>query len=189
MDGFWIVDSMGRFLDVNDAYCRAMGYSRAELLTMRIQDVEAIETPEEVARHMQRVAGSGLGPFETRHRRKNGTVIDVEISTHHMDTEGGREFVSVRDITGRLLAEEALRESEAKYRELVQNANSIIARIASKAASPSSTSMPSNSSATRKRRSSDAARSEDSSRNRHERGKSGRHAARYSPASGTLRQQ
>ena len=54
MDGFWIVDMQGHFLDVNDAYCRLIGYSRDELLTMRIPDIETVETPEETAHRIQK---------------------------------------------------------------------------------------------------------------------------------------
>ena len=41
MDGFCLVGSQGNFLDMNDAYCRMMGYSREELLARKISDVEA----------------------------------------------------------------------------------------------------------------------------------------------------
>ena len=55
MDGFFTADFTadpgGAIIEVNDAYCRLVGYSREELLQMRIADLEADESPEEVARH------------------------------------------------------------------------------------------------------------------------------------------
>ncbi|MDP2755047.1 MAG: PAS domain S-box protein, partial [Nitrospirota bacterium] len=51
MDGFWITDAQGHFLDANDAYCHLIGYTRDELMNMSVADVEAIETPEDTARH------------------------------------------------------------------------------------------------------------------------------------------
>src|SRR5512139_1828047 len=53
LDGFWMNDDQGRFLEVNDAYCSMIGYSRSELLNMSIPDIEALETPEVTAAHLQ----------------------------------------------------------------------------------------------------------------------------------------
>ncbi|HNR34617.1 MAG TPA: PAS domain S-box protein [Candidatus Hydrogenedentes bacterium] len=129
MDGFWVVDVNGRILDVNEAYCRMIGYSRDELLNMSIADVEAIEMAEDVAAHIQRVQTKGWDRFETRHRRKDGSVIDVEVSTSHLSTSGGRQYCFLRDITEHKRDEQSLQASESKYRDLVQNANTIIARL------------------------------------------------------------
>lgn len=117
MDGFWIADTQGRLLEVNDAYCRLIGYSREELLSMSIKDVEVLETPEEVAAHIQRIIASGEDHFESRHRCKDGRIVDIEVSVKYIShKEGGRIFYFLRDITARKRAEEALRESESKFR-------------------------------------------------------------------------
>jgi PAS domain S-box-containing protein len=122
MDGFWIVDMRGRFLDANDAYCRLIGYSRDELLTMRIQDVEAVERPEETAQRIQRIMETGGDRFETRHRCKDGRIIDIEVSVNYMEADGGRMVVFLRHITERKRMEEALRQAEEKYRSIFENA-------------------------------------------------------------------
>ena len=101
MDGFWRTDIQGKILDVNDSYCQLIGYSRAELLTMSIGDVEAVEMPEETARHIERVKERGYDRFETRHRTKNGQIIDVEVSVNLTRDEDGQFFVFLRDITER----------------------------------------------------------------------------------------
>ena len=106
MDGFWLTDAEGKILDVNDSYCRLTGYSREELLTMSIADVEAVEVPDQTARHIEGVKKKGYDRFETRHRTKNSQIIDVEVSVNFVEDEGGRFFVFVRDITERKKAEQ-----------------------------------------------------------------------------------
>ncbi|MFO8089259.1 MAG: PAS domain S-box protein [Desulfatiglandaceae bacterium] len=121
IDGFWQADMQGRFVDVNDAYCRLTGYSSEELLNMSIADIEVIENPEATAKRIRKIEETGFDRFETRHRRKDGMIVDVEISVNYLATDGGRLFVFVRDISSRKNAEKALRESEEKYRSLFEN--------------------------------------------------------------------
>lgn len=102
MDGFWLVDTQGRFLEVNEAYCRMTGYSREELLAMTVSDVEAMETPENTAVHIQQVLTVGYDRFETRHRRKDGQLIDIEVSVHAVPDKANPGFLAfIHDITER----------------------------------------------------------------------------------------
>ena len=125
MDGFFALDFTadpgGAIVDVNDAYCRLTGYSREELLQMRIADLEATESPEEVARHKVRILAAGTDRFETRHRRKDGPEIQVEISVSRLAGGNERVFGFVRDITERKRAEAALHEAHEELEQRVQN--------------------------------------------------------------------
>jgi PAS domain S-box-containing protein len=112
LDGFWIIDMDGRFLDVNDAYCHMTGYSPAELMKMRITDVEAGEKPEETSEHLRHVLNVGADRFETRHICKDDRIVDLEVSVNYIEVRGGRFFVSLRDITDRKKAEELRLENE-----------------------------------------------------------------------------
>lgn len=107
MNGFWLADANGRFIDVNEAYCRMSGYSRAELLSMGISDVEAGTRDGE--KHIRRIIERGHDRFETRHIRKDGAVIDVEVSANYLNESGGQLFVFIRDITERKRMESSLR--------------------------------------------------------------------------------
>ncbi|MEW5803003.1 MAG: ATP-binding protein [bacterium] len=102
MDGLWIVDMKGRFLDVNPAYCDLIGYSREELLSLSVPDIEGRETPEMVYRHIEDIIAAGKARFETVHRRKDGNMVEVEVSANYLDGEhGGLFLVFVRDLTER----------------------------------------------------------------------------------------
>lgn len=114
-DGFWIIDVLGCFLEVNDAYCRLIGYSREELLAMRIADIEANETPAEVQAHIQALMSLGSAYFETRHRRRDGKIIDIEVSTTYLAHCQSKFLVFLRDITERKQVEAALQLSNERF--------------------------------------------------------------------------
>ena len=105
MDGFWISNIDGRILEVNETYCRMTGYSMQELLSMSISDVEAIESEHEVDSHLQQITSQGENIFETKHRRKDGSLFEAQISAQYQSFEGGRFVVFIHDITDRKNAE------------------------------------------------------------------------------------
>ncbi len=91
VDGFWVVDPEGKIIEVNEAYCRMSGYTRDEMLRLNVAALEAVEEPAEIAAHIQRLIAKGSEIFETRHRRKDGSLYDVEISVTYL--EDGRRQV------------------------------------------------------------------------------------------------
>jgi PAS domain S-box-containing protein len=132
-DGIWFQNQEGVILQVNDAYCRMSGYSREELVGMPISSLEASETAEEIARHIRQVVeGNGRDNFESHHRRKDGTLFDVEISALYLKEEYGQVAVFVRDITERKQAEEQLHQAAEQLRssndELTRFNNLMIGR-------------------------------------------------------------
>ncbi len=110
LSGFWIVDGDGRILDANEACCRMSGYTKNELLGMHVSDIEAAETAEETEHHIKTIIEKGSDRFLTRHRRKDGTLIHVEISTTYLREEPGRFYSFLEDVTQRLRSEKRFRE-------------------------------------------------------------------------------
>jgi PAS domain S-box-containing protein len=108
-DGFWLSDAHGRILEVNDAYLKRSGYSREELLSLRICDIDALEDPAETAAHIDKIIREGSDLFETQHRAKDGTLWPVEVNSSHWPIAGGRNFNFLRDITRRKRSEALLR--------------------------------------------------------------------------------
>ncbi|MGE5465962.1 MAG: PAS domain S-box protein [Ignavibacteria bacterium] len=118
LDAFWVNDLSGRFLDANDAYCRMLGYRRDELLRMGIADVEAVETPPDIRAHIAKLVSEGFDRFESRHRRKDGSLVDLDISCTYFPVGGGRLFVFARDISGRVHAAQAARQAAQRFETL-----------------------------------------------------------------------
>lgn len=125
IDGFWYVDRDGRFLDVNDAACRMLGYPRRELLRLRIRDIEAMESGAMIARHIEKMRNEGGDRFETRHRRKDGRFVDVEVTTSFISDQRGEERIAVfvRDISARKREEKKTREIAARFKALFDHAS------------------------------------------------------------------
>lgn len=99
LDGFWVADRTGHILDVNDACCRMLGYTRDELLDKRIYEIQGSEPPADVLARMERIALTGSDRFETRMRRKDGAWIDVEVSVSYVSGINQRFVVFLRDTT------------------------------------------------------------------------------------------
>ncbi len=111
-DGFCIVDLQGNLVDVNEAYCHMSGHTREELLRLHIKDLAFDETPSEIAERLARILTNGCELFEVRHRKCDGTFLNIEISATFLNENGGQIVSFLRDITERKQAEEALRQRE-----------------------------------------------------------------------------
>jgi two-component system, chemotaxis family, CheB/CheR fusion protein len=108
----------GRILEANAAAQGAYGYSREELLSLSVGDLRAPDTRPLTDEQMGNADARGI-LFEAVHQRKDGRTFPVEVSSSGATIDGTRTLISVvRDITARRRAEEALRQSEEKFRHL-----------------------------------------------------------------------
>lgn len=124
----WVYDlATLRFLAVNDAAVRHYGYSRSEFLDMTIKDIRPPEDVSLLEDYLNSENNELDHAGEWRHRKKDGTIINVDITSSRLGF-GGRpaEFVLVHDVTERKKAETALRISEDRYRDLVDNSHELI---------------------------------------------------------------
>ena len=121
LDGFLISDSSGRILEANDTFTKILGYTREELPGLTIMDIEAPESPGKTVARIRSAIEAGSDRFQSRCRRKDGSVIDVEISAQYVNEPDDRFFVFVRDISEIKRAEETIRKSEERFRILVNN--------------------------------------------------------------------
>ncbi|MEQ1917123.1 MAG: PAS domain S-box protein [Gallionella sp.] len=102
-DGIHILDIEGNVIEASDSFCAMLGYSRDEVLKMNVTQWDEQFSAEELKRVVQAQFDSPTrSEFETRHRRKDGTVIDVEVSGSPMQMAGRTVlFNSSRDISER----------------------------------------------------------------------------------------
>jgi len=128
-DGFWVINNQKQFTHVNDTYCRMSGYTRDEILTMSIQDIDAGEDPVKTESRIQRIIDNGKEIFEVNHRRKDGTIFNVEISAAFSEMDGGILICFCRDITDRKLSEQMLFQSESQKKAILNGIRTNIAYV------------------------------------------------------------
>jgi PAS domain S-box-containing protein len=114
---FWMGEDAG-FTYVNDAACRSLGYTRDELLSMTVHDIDPDFPPEVWPGHWEDIRERGSSIIESRHRSKDGRIFPVEITINYMQFEG-REYncAFARDISERREAEKELLHAHQEMEE------------------------------------------------------------------------
>jgi PAS domain S-box-containing protein len=120
-----IADEGGSIVEANERAATAYGYTRKELLEMRVPDLrDPDEDPAVFAGQLKQLQEAGELRYETRSRRKDGTTFPVEVSARLITVEGVRYLQGIsRDISERKRAEEVLRKSETLLNESQQMAH------------------------------------------------------------------
>ncbi|HEX5338224.1 MAG TPA: PAS domain-containing protein [Gallionella sp.] len=127
----FLMNAQGRFVYVNEAACRSLGYSREELLTMTPLDIDPDITDEFFRGLLDAIFSSAPSPtpMESRHRARDGRVFPIEIAASSLKLEGENYCLTmVRDITARKEAERLLHEQQQAIRAVVENSPDAIAR-------------------------------------------------------------
>ncbi|KPK94570.1 MAG: hypothetical protein AMJ88_03540 [Anaerolineae bacterium SM23_ 63] len=117
----------GVLVEYNDQTWINLGYTEEEFKSITVPDFEVIETPDEFEKHLKTVSTEGIDKFLTKHRKKDGSIRDIQVSCKAISIHE-KEYIQAiwRDITDLTEIQEALRESEERYRQLIEKANDII---------------------------------------------------------------
>jgi PAS domain S-box-containing protein len=137
-DGIHIIDLNGNIVDVNEAFCRQLGYPYAEAMQLNITQWDAQWSAEEVLWLLRELINSGQAKqFETKHRRKDGSIIDVEINSIPVIVEGkSLLFASARDITGRKQNEAVILLAKERAEALAQSKSEFLANMSHEIRTP-----------------------------------------------------
>ncbi len=127
-DTVLVIDFNENIIDVNDSAIRTLGYTKEELLSMKIQNIDSTLSIEEIRNHIDKTKTNKKQLFETTHITKNGTIIPVEIKTSLVEYSGRSLLLSVaRDITSRREAQK--REQHLRMvLQAIRNVNQLITK-------------------------------------------------------------
>ncbi|MFO1424079.1 MAG: response regulator [Candidatus Competibacteraceae bacterium] len=107
-----------RFVEVGEAACRMLGYRREEFIGLPLAAIQVDLSEEDVKGLCARVLAAGRASFETRHRHKDGRILDAQVTVRVIRLRGRDYFLGIwRDITEQKRAETALREATMFLRE------------------------------------------------------------------------
>jgi len=128
-DALFLTDTSPRVIDVNQEACNNLGYTREELLGASPSEFDTQATPAFLEGLRKRLAAEQNHTFETVYRRKDGSTFPVEVRMR-LFWDGERRVVALaRDITDRKRAEQKLRESEERFRRMIENASDLISVV------------------------------------------------------------
>jgi PAS domain S-box-containing protein len=120
------VDTL-EFLEINQAAIDHYGYSKEEFLSMTLKDIRPQEDITALLVDVKDSRESFKSSGVWRHLKKNGEIIFVEITAVSVNLDGKKaRHVMILDVTERKIAEDALKESEDKYRTMIENSNDLI---------------------------------------------------------------
>lgn len=109
----------GKIEEFNDKACRNLGYTQQEFERLKLSDIEAVESPNEIIRHLEKLIKEGVDVFETRHRTKNGQIRDILVSAKTISVHDSKLVQAIfRDVTDQKWATEKLNEYQAKLKSM-----------------------------------------------------------------------
>jgi len=127
--GICFVDEKGLFIEVNPAFCEMTGFTREKLLGKSW----TVAAPKEIAAQAERflkavLTDSSKLPDQWKIKRKDGTIVDALVSFRPLERADGRRcaVLTFSDVTGRMRAEQSLKESETRFRQIAENVREVL---------------------------------------------------------------
>lgn len=116
----------GQFLDLNEKVCADLGYTREEMLSLTVMDVDPSMIPDAFKACKEKLWNTGSLTMESVRRRKNGTTFPVEVNMKWVWLNRDYMVAVVRDVSERKKSEAALRKNEELFRSLIENGSDLI---------------------------------------------------------------
>ena len=121
-DTAWVIDLDAKFIDVNNAAVKVLGYSREELLSRGPSDIDGSLSSEEISKLVKNMPADQIQVFETSHTTKDGKKIPVEISSSLVTYQGKKAVLSIaRNITERKKMEAEIKQKLDMLEALTEN--------------------------------------------------------------------
>lgn len=130
LDGFFIANTETlAIIEANDSFMEMTGYSRKELLNLKIFDIDYLEQKQDSHDRMKKILQGGKGEFETVHVRKDGSLFDAKIKTQVLGESSKEVVVFVEDITERITREKELRKANHELKKTNSELDTFVYRI------------------------------------------------------------
>ena len=117
-DAIFVLDRRGRMLDANRIACERLGYTRKELLELNWEDIDPPENNETIKDRMEKIRLEGHLIFETAHKRKDGAMIPIEVSSRVIEYDKEPTVLTIaRDISDRKESEKEKARLQTQLRQ------------------------------------------------------------------------
>lgn len=127
----------GVFVDFNNQACRQLGYTREEFQELRLQDIEALETSEQLTHHISRILHHGAEIYETKHRTRTGEVRNILISARPILLSGTKFLLAIfHDFTERKQIENELRSAVIRLEQHNQAKSEFVTNVSHELKTP-----------------------------------------------------
>lgn len=98
--GIVVINTEGKIIEFNETAHRELGYTREEFAKLRISDIDAVQSPEEIQASITEVLNKGCAEFRVKHKTKDGRIRDVNVITRVLEFSGHKFFQTIwHDIT------------------------------------------------------------------------------------------
>ncbi len=120
-DSIFLLDLEGNLIYVNEAAYKSHGYTKDELMAMKLHDLDVLEHGKLIEPRMKELMEKGEATFESAHFRKDGSIMPIEVHARIIEVGANKFVLSItRDITERKRAEESLRLNESRLEALLK---------------------------------------------------------------------